>query len=195
MTYTAKEKKLIALAMNGAAHAGELANAATAFFKSLGKRRVRYADMVDPDESNLALLREQLSAAKANEIHLNDSILSLTHALEKKEKELNDQISSAELSFAMVADQRDHITWYCKQSKEVAVKLKELLEDQKSMFPVIVEGKVMVPKRRNVSAVALAKADPSGVALAKGETQVTMIEILPNDPDYQIWTWIASGLT
>ena len=34
MTYTAKEKKLIALAMNGTAHVGEPANAARQLFSS-----------------------------------------------------------------------------------------------------------------------------------------------------------------
>jgi hypothetical protein len=70
---------------------------------------VRYAQMVNGDESNLALL-EQLSAAKANEIQLDASILFFAKVLEKKEMELKDQISSLENSLAMVCDQRDHIT-------------------------------------------------------------------------------------
>ena len=179
MTYTAKEKKLIALAMNPSAQKGEIANASTALFNSIRTRRVRYAQMVNEDESKLALL-EQLSAAKANEIELNASILFLTKALEKKEMELKDQISSSELSLAMVCDQRDHITWYCKQSKAVAVKLKQLLEDQKSMFPMIVDEKVMVPKRTEAE---------------DGTIGDTWVEILPADPDHEIWSWIASGLT
>jgi hypothetical protein len=85
MTYTPKEKKLIALANNGATHAGELAlaNAATAFFKSISKRRVRYADMVNGADkvrelaaqlntvhlANMQLL-EQLSATQAANIQL-----------------------------------------------------------------------------------------------------------------------------
>lgn len=61
MTYTDKEKKLIAVAMNGAAHSGELANAGAAFFKSIKKRRVRYADMVNGTDTTAELMNQVAS--------------------------------------------------------------------------------------------------------------------------------------
>jgi hypothetical protein len=41
MTYLDKERKLIAVVMNGATHSGELANAAAAFFKSIDAQTTR----------------------------------------------------------------------------------------------------------------------------------------------------------
>jgi hypothetical protein len=66
MTYTDKEKKLIAVAMNGAAHSGELANAAGAFFKSIKKRQVRYADTVNGTETTADLMNRVASLITDN---------------------------------------------------------------------------------------------------------------------------------
>jgi hypothetical protein len=45
------------------------------------------------------------------------------------------------------------------------------------MFPMMVDGKVMVPRR--------AEAE-------EGTIDDTWVEILADDPDCEIWAWIAS---
>jgi hypothetical protein len=90
MTYTDKEKKLIALAMNGAAAAGEIANGAVAFFKSLRKRRVRYADMTE-DHARLNLdLLEQLTASQVAVLQLMGQVATVTAERDKEAENCRD---------------------------------------------------------------------------------------------------------
>jgi hypothetical protein len=96
--------------MNGAAHSGELANAAAAFFKSIKKRRVRYADMVNGIDGPAELvnqvaslitdnveLMEKLSAAQAANIQLNDQLETATEAAKEKEADLYSKMGSSVL--------------------------------------------------------------------------------------------------
>jgi hypothetical protein len=137
MTYTDKEKKLIAVAMNGAAHSGELANAGAAFFKSIKKRRVRYADMVNGTDTTAELvnqvaslitdnvkLMEKLSVAQAANIELNDQVESVTAAAKEKEADLYSKMGYLVSGWDMIDYQRDQAMWHTMAGKIKIEKLR-----------------------------------------------------------------------